>query len=193
MSHTAALHFKILKLKNNESFIPTHVSNALYLFWCWGAMVVGKLPPGSPWNSVKAWSTAPAFGASWNSWKSSSSALVACINMSVCKKWITINQNKTQNYRLCYLCSRETGDEVGVCGCLSLCNRSHGHDWWCWCGHGHGHGDRGFGHHGLLVLGQDRSHGHSQGREVGHWWRRELIENFHIHCWEATLKQRKQV
>lgn len=102
-----------------------------------------------------------------------------------------------QNRRHCYLCRRETGDEIRVCGMLNRCCRCHGHDWWCLCGHGHG--DRGRGHHGLLmlvlvlVLGHDRGHGHSQGWQVGHWWRGELTEDFHIHCWEATLKQRIQL
>ncbi len=91
----------------------------------------------------------------------------------------------------CYLCRRETGNKVSVCGCLSRCCRCHSHDRWCWCGHSHG--DRGLGHHGLLVLGHNGGHGHSQGRQVGHWWRRELTEDFHIHCWKATLKQRKLV
>jgi len=53
---------------------------------------------------------------------------------------------------LCYLCRRETGYEVGVCGCLSLHCSIHAHNWWCRCGHGHRHRDRGLGHHGVLVL-----------------------------------------
>lgn len=36
----------------------------MYLFWCGVAVVVGKLPADSPWNSVKVWSPAPDFGAS---------------------------------------------------------------------------------------------------------------------------------
>lgn len=96
-----------------------------------------------------------------------------------------------QNWRQCYLSRRETCDKVSVCGCLSRCGGSHGHDWRSWCGHGHG--DWGLGHHGLLVLGHVGGHGHSQGRQVGDGWRRELTEDFHIHCWEAILKQMKQI
>lgn len=85
-----------------------------------------------------------------------------------------------------YLCRRETGDEASVCGCLSGCNRDHLHD--CWCGCWNGHGDWGIAHYGLLMLRHDGGHGHGQGWEVGHWGGRELTEDLHIHCREATLK-----
>lgn len=103
---------------------------------------------------------------------------------------ITIIQNETGLIKAQYLGRREIGDEARVCGCLSGCNSCHLHDWWCWCWNGHG--DGGIVHHGLLMLGHDRGHGHGQGWEVGHRWGRELTEDFHIHCWEATLKQRKK-
>lgn len=88
-----------------------------------------------------------------------------------------------------HLYRRETGDEASVCGCLGGCSWCHRHDCFCWCWNGHG--DWGIVHHGLLMLRHDGCHGHGQGREVGHWWGRELAEDFHVHCWEATLKQRK--
>lgn len=97
-----------------------------------------------------------------------------------CKK-IRLNMRKRENDRECHLCGREVGDEVRVCGCWNRCDRLHGYDWWCWCGHGHG--DWGLCHHGLLVLGHDGSHGHSQGGQIGHRWRGELTEDFHIHRW----------
>lgn len=165
-------------------------STSLYLFWCCGAMVVGKLPPDSPWKSEKAWSP-PAFGASWKSWKSSSSALVPYANIMLESEVSeVINSRKIRNWAyLWYLCWRETGNEICVCGLLSQCCRCHRHDWWRGCC-GHGHGDRGLGHHGLLVLRHDRGHGHSQSRQVRHGRRRKLAEDFHVHCREATLKVR---
>lgn len=92
-----------------------------------------------------------------------------------------------------HLCWRETGDEISVRGGLSRSCGCHGYDrWWgCWCGHRHG--DRGLGHHGLLVLGHDGGHGHSQGRQVGHRWGGELTEDLHVHCWEAALKHQTNI
>lgn len=105
------------------------------------------------------------------------------------KMWFIVYRTgkNLKSWRLRYLCGRESGDEISVRWCLSWSCRCHWHDWWCWCGHGHG--DRGLGHHGLLVLGHDGGHGHSQGGQVGHWWRGELTQDFHIHCRQATLEK----
>lgn len=82
----------------------------------------------------------------------------------------------------------ESGNEIWVCGRLSRCRGRHSHDRCCWCGHGHG--DRRLSHHGLLMLGDDGGHGHSQGGQVGHRWRRKLTQDFHIQYWEASLKNK---
>lgn len=66
-----------LSEEEDDDAPDTGISIGGALLWDWEGARQEKLPPVSPWKSAKETSPDPALGASWKSWKSSSSGLAS--------------------------------------------------------------------------------------------------------------------